>query len=150
MLNFFHKLFNPHCPHCAEQKQEDKVCSSCETLKEQLAVANAEKKQLLDYVLMPDPNTIHHSPEKDDDELQPIQPKVVPWRVRRQMLEDEDRKKALLEKEQKAEQAKAIAELEKNLGVVSERSLDLTDDVPTNPDSLGEEDVQSQSVKSNV
>lgn len=150
MINFFHKLFNPHCVHCREQEQEQLVCPSCETLKEQLALANAEKKQLLDYVLLPDPNTIHHSPEKDDDELKPIQPKVVPWRVRRQMLEDEDRKKALLEKEQKAEQAKAIAELEKNLGVVAERSLDLSDDVPTDPDSLGEEDVQGQPVKSNV
>lgn len=98
MINFIHRLFNPHCPFCAEQDRlereqqlEDKVCQSCETLKMQLEAANYEKTLLI--------KALTDKPESetkiDTSELKPIKPRVIPWHVRRQMLEKDDRAKAL-------------------------------------------------------
>jgi hypothetical protein len=110
-------------------------CKSCETYKEQLALANFEKKQLLERVL--------HVPEaKPTDVVQvqgpaPIMPRIVPYRVQRQMLEQEDRAKAAtIRRQQEDEQlaknkaaqkinptqpieenAISIEQLEKELGV---------------------------------
>jgi hypothetical protein len=119
-----------------EFRRETKdYCKSCETYKEQLALANFEKKQLLERVL--------RVPEaKSPDPIQvpgptPIMPRIVPYRVQRQMLEAEDRAKAAtirrqqedenLAKQQAAknvnstqpieENAISIEQLEKELGV---------------------------------
>ena len=66
----------------------NKVCESCETLKQQLEIANYEKKQLLNRMLEK-PEPIPVEPLK---EIMP--PKSLPWRARRQILEAEDREKA--------------------------------------------------------
>jgi len=115
MTNWFHKLFNPHCPSCIEQKHEDSICQSCETLKMMLEQSNYEKKQLLDKLLNPvlpvNPTLV---------EYEPIQPKNIPWTVRRQMLEAEDRKKAeLLRNAPKpsVEKSASLEVLEKELGI---------------------------------
>lgn len=78
-----------------EIKKEFRVCESCETLKQQLAIANIEKSQLLTRLL-----------EKPEPEIKPIQteePKVIrphmPWAARRQMIEAEDRERARLLRE---------------------------------------------------
>jgi len=108
-------------------------CKSCETYKEQLSLANFEKKQLLERLL--------HVPETKSTEpaqIQgpaPIMPRIVPYRVQRQMLEQEDRAKAAtirrqqedarIAKEQATknpdrpieENAISIEQLEKELGV---------------------------------
>ena len=70
---------------------EDFPCNSCETLRGQLESVNFEKKILLDRLLNP---TVPVAPEKI--EYEPIKPKNIPWVVRRQMLEEEDREKARL------------------------------------------------------
>jgi len=94
MTNWFHRLFNPHCPHCLDEMKESKVCASCETLKEQLESITHEKNKLLDRLL---------APPVVETVVQPVRevtkPVNVPWTVRRQMLEKEDREKARLMRE---------------------------------------------------
>jgi hypothetical protein len=72
-------------------RQEEKVCESCETLKQQLEISNYEKDRLLNRLL--------EKPDKEPDrtiapEPQALKPRMVPWAVRKQMLEREDREKA--------------------------------------------------------
>jgi hypothetical protein len=121
-MNWLHRLFNPHCPHCEIAVK----CESCETLRSQLSLANHEKDQLLKYILEPRqefqaalPTVIH------DENVESIKPKIVPWHVRKQMLETEDRRQAELLRESKKNVSAAVEELERNLGIVSETSLDL-------------------------
>ena len=92
----------------------DDPCEACEILREQLAKSDSERRELLTRLLakdMPEP-----SPAKEEEELVPIRPQYIPWRVRQQMLEAEDRKKAELMKNKEKE----IAELEKELGIARE------------------------------
>lgn len=111
LATWLHHLMNPHCPDC----QHDKVCQSCETLREQLAFERDEKKKLLDSIL-------EASKPKDDKTVadpstyKPVKPTFVPWNVRRQMLEAEDREKARILRNQ-SEEEKKIAELEKAIGI---------------------------------
>lgn len=88
MSNYFHRLFNPHCPHCIEERKEEMVCPSCEVLKEQLERANHENQRLLDKLLAEPKAEV---PQKPVEISRPIN---IPWNVRRQMLEAEDREKA--------------------------------------------------------
>lgn len=107
MFLFFHRLFNPHCEHCREERQETKVCSSCETLRQQLEIANHEKEKLLERILE------KPEPEVNTQPIPVTQAKNIPWNVRRQLLEAEDRVKAKLMRDA----PKPIEELEKDLGV---------------------------------
>lgn len=106
MLKWLHHLMNPHCEHCLReerirheeerqrrledlQREEDsKVCESCETLKAQLAIANQEKGELLARLIeKPEPELEREAP-------QVTRPRSIPWAVRRQILEEEDRARA--------------------------------------------------------
>ena len=111
MSNWIHRLFNPHCPHCKDEKIEDKLCSSCETLRAQLEIANYENKRLLDKILA-EPKS---EPSKPPPEI--TIPRNVPWSVRRQMLEAEDREKARLMRE--APKPVPVEELEKELDIAT-------------------------------
>ena len=85
-------------------------CEVCEVLREQLAMSERERRELLARVLAPP------AIEKKDEqveELKPITPAFTPWRVRQAHLEAEDREAARL----KHEKAKEIENLEKELGV---------------------------------
>jgi len=89
------------------------VCSTCEVLKVALERANYEKEQLLREVL-----------KKDNDEPKPSEapqpltkPRHMPWAVRRQMLEAEDRERARLLRE--AAKPQPTEELEKELDVAA-------------------------------
>lgn len=92
---------------------EPRACLVCEVLREQLAISEKERRELLQRALAPP--SIPTEPEIQE-EFKPIMPKFIPWNVRRQMLEADDRKAAQLMKEK----AKEIAELEKELGVAAE------------------------------
>lgn len=108
IVNFFHHLFNPHCPECTVERG----CKNCETLRSLLDTEKFEKSQLLNTLLHKD-----QSSQPMEVELpKPITSKHIPWNVRRQMLEAEDRETARLLKKQQAE-TKQIEELEKELGV---------------------------------
>jgi hypothetical protein len=96
-------------------------CQTCEVLRLQLDESNRERRQLLQQLLerdKPEP------PVETKEELQPIRPQFVPWRVRQQMLEAEDRKQAQLLAEKKKEMESArkssIDDLEKELDIPNE------------------------------
>ena len=109
--NWFHRLLNPHCPHCVEEYEKDLVCPSCEILKQQLDVANLEIRRLLDKILeKPEPEPVREPP-------QITIPRNIPWSVRRQMLEAEDREKARLMKE--APKPVSTEDLEKELNIAA-------------------------------
>jgi len=94
-------------------------------LKEQLIISNHEKQQLLNKFVLVKVETAHIEPGVPE----PIVPKMVPWRVQRELLESEDRAKALAIRRQQEDLKKAnetienksnslsVAELEKELGV---------------------------------
>ena len=85
-------------------------CETCEILRMQLAESNAERKELLHRLLEKD--KIEPPPTTNEEHV-PITPQFTPWRVRQQMLESEDRKKAELMRTR----AKEIADLEKEVGI---------------------------------
>lgn len=97
----------------------DLPCETCEVLRAQLDESNRERKELLHRLL--DSNKSEPLPEKVE-ELQPIRPVNIPWRVRQAMLEAEDRKQAQLLKAKKVEmsqsnQSNDINKLEAELGI---------------------------------
>jgi hypothetical protein len=94
----------------------DVPCETCEVLREQLAKSDAERKELLQRLLDKDkPEPLIASIEPPQE----IKPAFVPWRVRQQMLEAEDRKQAELLRNRQRE----IAQLEKDLGIQNDPAL---------------------------
>lgn len=89
---------------------QDDPCETCDILREQLAKSDAERRELLTRLLAP---TVPEPSPTKEEEYQPIKPQFMPWRVRQQMLEAEDRKKAQVLNDK----AREINELEKELGV---------------------------------
>jgi hypothetical protein len=85
-------------------------CEACEILREQLTKSERERSELLHRLLDKDKS---EPPPATQEEYKPITPQFTPWRVKQQMLEAEDRKKAQLMRDK----AKEIEELEKELGV---------------------------------
>jgi hypothetical protein len=82
---------------------EPVVCQSCENLKIQLDSITAENRRLLEFIM--------HPPEATENRPAPepiVQRKNIPWRVRQQMLEAEDREKARLMKEKTEELEKEV------------------------------------------
>lgn len=96
----------------------DNSCLTCQVLQERLDSSERERKQLLDKVLELSSPKKEVEPEIKKEDLVPIMPQVVPWRVRQHMLEQEDRAKALLLRDKQKE----IADLEKETGVKQEVS----------------------------
>lgn len=87
------------------RRDSKSYCKSCETLREQLAVTNHEKKILLEQIL------VKPAPIQQEREApQPIGPKMVPWHIKRQMLEAEDRALAATIRRQKEDAEKATQE----------------------------------------
>lgn len=98
-----------------EQTRSNKVCSSCEVLKEQLDLVNREKAQLLSKLLTPETKT-------EPTVAQPMQslPKRnhLPFRVKQQMLEAEDRERAKALRNASQPDTESIEDLEKELNIV--------------------------------
>lgn len=126
LLRFIHHLLDPHCPDCRaearekrEEARETEVSLAVETLQRQLEIANHEKEQLLDRLLK--------EPEKETPRELPasyVPPRTIPWNMRRQMLESEDRRKAQLMRSGAAQPDRPapvvqtrVEDLEKELGV---------------------------------
>jgi len=88
----------------------DPTCATCEVLREQLTMSERERRELLGKLLEKDkPEPLIPSAEPP----QAIQPQFIPWRVKQQMLEAEDRKRAELMRGK----VKEIEKLEQELGV---------------------------------
>jgi hypothetical protein len=145
MLKWLHHLFNPHCVECDREKEMWDVCPSCETVKMQLAIANAEKRQLLETILaLTKPAEVQqHVP--NEVKLENVSTKGLLWNVRRQMLEAEDKIKAEVIRKERAtaeeirkaavtnptpepspkvvnidDRSQSIEQLEKELGITQE------------------------------
>lgn len=103
-------LMNPHCLECAQ----DKECRSCDFLRQELADAKRLNSELLSKILASkeEPKPV----ERVMEELKPIQPKSIPWAVKRQILEQESRERAKV--------MKGVEDLEK------EMKLDLSSPKP--------------------
>lgn len=89
---------------------EPRSCATCEVLNAQLASSERERRELLHKLLdkaQPEP-----SPTVVEEPV-PVTPQFIPWRVRQQMLEAEDRRRASLLKDRQQE----IDKLESELGV---------------------------------
>ena len=86
-------------------------CQTCEILRDQLDESNRERKELLHRLL--DKDKPEPLPTVQSEPPVPITPAFVPWRVKQQLLEAEDRKRAELMRTR----AREIAELEDELGV---------------------------------
>jgi hypothetical protein len=98
-------------------------CPTCQVLMEQLARSERERHDLLQTVLIRDkPQEIVQTATAD--ELKPVMPQYVPWRVKQQMYEAEDRRKAELMRakqkemsETKTPVSESVAKLEEELGI---------------------------------
>lgn len=83
---FFHRLFNPHCEHCIEER----VCKTCEVLKFEVDRLRSENERLLNRILEKPVQEIERTVAPE-----PVStPRVSLWSVKKQMLEAEDRAKA--------------------------------------------------------
>ena len=86
-------------------------CTTCEVLRDQLDKSEMERRELLSRLLekdKPEPSHAHV------EEPKAITPQFIPWRVKQQMLEAEDRKTAQL----KRDRMKEIDKLEKELKII--------------------------------
>lgn len=88
-----------------------KPCLSCDVLKMEVERLRMENTRLLDKILLPPPV----EPVRTFEESKAVLPKHVPWNVRRQMLEEEDKVKARILSQ--APKPEPTEELEKELGV---------------------------------
>ena len=96
-----------------DERQESKICKSCETLREQLTIERSINKELVKAVL-PREEIAQQATEAP----KPLQTRTIPWRVRQQMLEAEDMKAAQLLKQKAKEEIdnkKSTEQLEKEL-----------------------------------
>ena len=116
MIKFFHRLFNPHCDHCAQEARDSKICPTCEVYRAQLELVNHEKKLLLATIEKISNPVIE---EKEfPSNIEPIQSKNTPWPIRRRMLEAEDRIAAEKLRIRNAElKSEKIENLEKEVGI---------------------------------
>jgi hypothetical protein len=118
MLKWIHHLLNPHCKECRDELREAKECSNCETLRGLLEAERRNNSQLLEKIIAP---KVIEKIERisSDEKLEPIGNKYVPWRVRQQMLEQEDAQRAKVLKEHNFPDTtgKPTDEIEKELGV---------------------------------
>ncbi len=78
-----------------EIKERKSVCKSCEILKQQLEFANYERRILFEKL------TNREEPKVDNPppQMTTVPRRNLPWAVRRQMLEVEDRERAKLLRE---------------------------------------------------
>lgn len=105
MPGLWQKLFGP--------------CECCEVLKETLTIERATNRDLLARIL---PNTNPNTSARPSEMIEPPKQSFIPWRVKRQMLEEQDREKAKLMKQfDKSEPPKfepiTTEELEKEIGI---------------------------------
>lgn len=99
MWMWLHHIVNPHCNECIREREMMIQCESCETLHEQLGIANREKDILLKKILELTSSKLNipeseHVPANANP--QPLFNRSIPWKIRQQALEAEDREKAKL------------------------------------------------------
>lgn len=109
--------------HCHDEKQESKVCSSCETLHQMLDQVNREKASLLESLLESTRPREIETIKIPENNIEPLRPPHVSWRIKQQMLESEDRERAKLlsKKMQEIKESKIdVSDLEAELDLVKQ------------------------------
>jgi len=118
MFHWLHHLLNPHCEQCRDETKDNRVCPTCEVYKYQLEQANIQIDKLVGKITeKPAPPIINQQPP------QLTRPRAMPWAVRRQMLEAEDRKKAESIRNAAKPDASAVvdvSDLEKEMDLAAE------------------------------
>jgi|SRR6516165_9326830 hypothetical protein len=93
ILDWIQQIYAMKYEYQVRKRQLDdtgpKYCESCETLKGQLSIANQQNEKLLERIMEKPTPTVEPGPPQI---MTPI--KKIPWMVRKQMLESEDRVKA--------------------------------------------------------
>jgi len=112
MVNFFHKLFNPHCTHCRDEMREAKECHNCDVLTQLLEKERAYSKQLLDKIT--EPKVIEKIVERAPVNREPVRAMVPTWAVQQRLLEEEDRAKA---RALRNNPIKTVDDIEKEVGI---------------------------------
>lgn len=107
MIKWLHHLLNPHCPDCKEEKNAE-----YETLKYEIERLRADNDRLLNRILNPETKV-----EIRQEPPMITRPRNIPWALRRQALEAEDREKARI-LAQAPKPDNSVADLEAELGVV--------------------------------
>lgn len=108
-MKWLHRLLNPHCIHCIEELRENRICNSCETLRNQLADSNAERIRLFELIIKketPDNQSVPYT-----EPLKPTTSRFTPWSTRKQILETEDKEKARILRQHSA----SVEDLEKEV-----------------------------------
>lgn len=85
-MNWLHRLLHPHCEQCREDDREKKINEPYEALK----LENARLTEMIDRLF----DRLLEKPEPIIEEPKPastVKPAHIPWRVRQQMLEEQDR-----------------------------------------------------------
>jgi hypothetical protein len=93
MANWFHRFLNPHCPHCIQEQESNKICVSCEILRTENARLQRDNEILLNRILER-PEPVEERTEAPTPKILPTQ--RLPWKARAQALEAEDRERAKL------------------------------------------------------
>lgn len=93
MSNWFHRFFNPHCVHCIAERDENRYCAGCDAKGAEIQALKEERDRLLNHILNPVSKQNPIQTDKDE-ELAPILPASMPWKIRRRHLEEQDRAKA--------------------------------------------------------
>lgn len=132
MSNFFHRLLNPHCEHCAmeEEKkfQRDSYNPTIELLKDEinrLQRINDSLVARLENNL--NPVEVTDKPVESESKLPvPITPRKTSWEVKKRELEAEDRHRArVLRKLQESgvdvDKPMPLSDLEKEISDAKER-----------------------------
>lgn len=123
MIKWLHHLFNPHCSECRDELEESMICNSCEVLKLQISRLERENERLLNRIL--EKPSAEEKPV-DIEGLKPVLPKMIPWRIRKQMLEEEDRVKAKLMRQSEEVNKQSTEELEKELKIAEQEREEKT------------------------
>jgi hypothetical protein len=92
LIRFFHHLFNPHCRECELELE----CKTCDTLRQLLEEERFEKKKLIEVIVTLTQPKQEVEKEPITIKYEELKPKHVPWRIKKQLLEEEDRKAAEL------------------------------------------------------
>lgn len=148
-MNFFHRLFNPHCPECKaediarqeredrlielreqreyEQIQDSRICQGCENSKLEIARCHDEIRLLIEKLTDKPAIPVHTGPA----EISKPRATTMPWSVRKSMLENASRERAAaLQNAAKSDTAVKVEvtteELEKEMGVVEKEREEKT------------------------
>lgn len=117
LFDWIHHLLNPHCPECEADREDEwqkkHTCQNCESLLLIIEKQRTDYQNLVEKVMRA-PEQVDNRPEHEV-QPQPIT-RFVPWHLRRQMMELEDKKKASeLKKVEPAQPKQTTEELEQEL-----------------------------------